>query len=130
MPMLVTMGAMMQCIPFGAAPSSLMVIPKGTPVLASTFAASIMDFVPFVNILPFGVCTSMANPAVAAATAAAFGVLTPMPCTPVIVGPWTPGAVKPKIGVFPALSDTSICNCAFGGTIKITSPGQFKVTVT
>lgn len=131
MPNLVTMGAMMQCIPFGAAPSSLIVIPKGVPVMApAMLAATVMDFVPFANILPFGVCTSLANPTVASATAAALGVLTPMPCTPVITGPWQPGALKVKIGTFAALSDTSICNCAYGGTIKITSPGQFVTTVT
>jgi hypothetical protein len=28
------------------------------------------------------------------------------------------------------LTSTSICNCAWGGTIKINSPGQFKVDVT
>lgn len=130
MPILVTAGAMMQCIPFGATPSSLIVIPKGTPVLAPALAASIMDFAPFVNIPPFGVCASLANPAVAAATAAARGVLVRMPCTPVIAGPWKPGAFKAKIGLFPALSDVSICNCAYGGVIRIIAPGQFKVFVT
>ncbi len=38
---------------------------------------------PFVSIMPFAMCTSPANPTVAAATAAAMGVLTPMPCIPV-----------------------------------------------
>ncbi|MDB9494118.1 DUF4280 domain-containing protein [Spirulina major CS-329] len=131
MPNLVTMGAMMQCVPFGAAPSSLIVIPKGIPVTApAMLAATVMDFAPIVNIPPFGVCTSLANPTVAAATAAALGVLTPMPCIPATVGPWQPGALKVKIGAFAALSDTSICNCAYGGVIKITMPGQFITTVT
>ena len=35
-----------------------------------------MDNKPFVNILTFGIC-SLANPATAALTAAALGVLTP-----------------------------------------------------
>lgn len=130
MPLQVCMGATLQCIPFGTAPSSLIVIPKGKLVLADKRpAATIMDFAPFVNILPFGMCTSPQNPAVAAATAAAFGVLTPMPCTPVPVSPWAPGAMKVNIGVFPALPDTATCNCAFGGTLKIAYPGQVKVSV-
>ena len=41
-----------------------------------------MDNKPFVNVLPFGLCTSLANPITAAQTAAALGVLTPGPCTP------------------------------------------------
>ena len=72
------MGAMLQCS-FGAAPSSLVVLPTNK-ILATTPAANIMDNKPMLNIMPFGVCMSMANPMVAAATAAAMGVLTPMPC--------------------------------------------------
>ena len=97
MPLQTCMGATLQCIPFGVAPSTLMVIPKGTPVTVNgLLAASIMDFVPIANILPFGMCTSIANPMVAAATTAALGVLTPMPCIPVTVAPWSPGAMKTK----------------------------------
>lgn len=81
-------GAMLQCS-FGMAPSSLMVLPqnKVTNVMG---LANIMDNKPMVNIMPFGMCSSMANPTVASATAAALGVLTPMPCIPVIPGPWAP----------------------------------------
>jgi hypothetical protein len=131
MPLQVCMGATLQCVPFGTAPSSLIVIPKGKLVLADKKpAATIMDFAPFVNIPPFGMCTSLANPAVAAATTAALGVLTPMPCTPVPVRPWAPGAVKVMIGTFPALPNTATCNCAFGGTLQIAYAGQIKVSVT
>ncbi len=130
MAVLVVMGATLQCVPFGSVPSFLSVIPKGLPVNASgRFAATIMDFAPMANIPSFGMCTSPANPAVISATAAAMGVLTPMPCTPVVVAPWTPGALKTLINNFNALTDSSICICSWGGTIKVTNPGQFTVQV-
>lgn len=130
MPLQTCMGAMLQCVPFGLAPSSLIVIPKGPPVsVGGVLAATIMDFVPITNIPPFGMCSSIANPAVAAATTAALGVLTPMPCVPVPVGPWKPGAIMTKINNIPALPNTAICNCAWGGVIKINTPGQFTVNV-
>jgi hypothetical protein len=125
MALLVTMGAMMQCS-FGVAPSSLVVLPTNK-VLTSVPAANIMDSKPFVNIPPFGMCNSMANPAVAAATAAAMGVLTPMPCTPSTPAPWVPGCPTVLIGNMPALDNNSKCMCAFGGVIQIVSPGNFTV---
>ena len=125
MALLVTMGAMIQCS-FGVAPSSLIVLPVNK-VLTSVPAANIMDSKPFVNITPFGMCTSMANPAVAAATAAALGVLTPMPCTPVTPAPWVPGCPTVLVGEMPALDNNSKCMCTFGGVISVVNPGNFQV---
>src|SRR5207249_2597095 len=68
--MQVCMGAMMQCS-FGVAPSSLVVLPKNMVFTDQVPDANIMDHVPLVNIMPFGMCTSLANPTVAAATALA-----------------------------------------------------------
>jgi len=113
---------------FGMAPSSLMVLPLNR-VLTQTPAANIMDNKPFMNIMPFGMCTSLANPMVAAATAAALGVLTPMPCIPVIPAPWAVGAPTVLIGNMPALNNNSKLMCAYGGVIQILSPGQFTVMV-
>jgi Domain of unknown function (DUF4280) len=122
-------GAMMMCS-FGVAPSSLIVIPKGMPVMAGgPPAATIMDFAPIANIPPFSMCTTLSNPTVAAATAAAFGVLTPMPCVPVTPAPWIVGAPTVLINNFPALNDTSKCMCAWGGVIQFTFPGQVTVQV-
>lgn len=125
MAILACMGAMLQCS-FGAAPSSLVVLPTNR-VLTTTPVANIMDTIPFVNIMPFAVCSSMANPAVAAATAAALGVLTPMPCTPVPAGPWVPGVPTVLVGNMPAVNNNCKLMCAFGGVIQILSPGQFTV---
>lgn len=126
---LVVMGAMLQCT-FGLAPSSLVLIPKGPPVLGGgPQAATIMDYAPIVNIPPFGMCNSPSNPTVAAATAAALGVLTPMPCVPVTTAPWVPGSPTVLIGNMPALNNSSKCICSWGGVISINVPGQFTVQV-
>jgi len=123
MPQQVTSGALLQCT-FGVAPSALIVLPQNKLLTGGPPAANIMDNKPIANIPPFGMCQSLANPTVAAATAAASGVLTPMPCVPVIPAPWSPGSATMLIGNIPALNNTCICNCAWGGVISITSPGQ------
>ena len=127
MAMQVCMGAMMQCS-FGAAPSTLVVLPANK-VLTVTPDANIMDNKPMVNIMPFGMCSSMANPTVAAATAAALGALTPMPCVPVIPAPWAPGSPTVLIANMPALNNTSKLMCAYAGVIQITNPGQTTVMI-
>ena len=130
MPKLVVQGAMMQCT-MGMAPSTLSVIPMGTPVQgANMMAATIMDNKPMANIAPFGMCQSLANPTVASATAAALGTLTPMPCIPVTPAPWAPGAVKTMINNKPALHDGCKLMCNWAGTISINFPGQVTIDVT
>jgi hypothetical protein len=127
MPQLVTTGAMMMCS-FGVAPSTLNVLPANKCMCGAP-AANIMDNKPMVNIPPFGMCMSLANPTVAAATAAALGVLTPMPCVPVIPAPWAPGSAEVMLGNMPALNNTSKCNCAYGGVIQITMAGQMTTSI-
>lgn len=122
MPMQTCMGGMMMCT-MGAAPSSLIPTPK--PVMTSNMvAANILDHIPIVNIPPFGVCMSPSNPTVAAATAAALGVLTPMPCVPATPAPWVPGAPNVLLCGAPALDNTSRLTCIWGGMISFTFPGQ------
>jgi hypothetical protein len=106
MGMHVCMGAMMQCT-FGAAPASLVVLPNRTVLTSNVPAANIMDHKPMVNIPTFGMCQSLANPTVAAATSAALGVLTPMPCIPATAAPWVPGSPTVLVENFPALNDSS-----------------------
>lgn len=120
-------GAMMACS-FGMAPSTLMVTPMNKTVSTMPIA-TIMDNIPMMNIMPFGMCSSPANPTVAAATAAALGVLTPMPCIPVIVGPWAPGSPTVIIGNYPALNNTCKLMCSWGGVIQITNPGTTNIQV-
>lgn len=127
MGLLVCGGAQLSCT-FGAAPSTLTVLPQKR-VLAGLPAANVMDMVPMVNIAPFGMCSAMANPTVASATAAALGVLTPMPCIPVPSGPWAPGSTSVLIGGMPALEQASKCICAWGGVIQVVQPGQSKTVI-
>lgn len=117
-------GATLQCS-FGLMPSTLTVLPVNRMMTSSQPAATIMDSKPFINIMPFGMCTSPANPAVAAATAAALGVLTPMPCTPVTPAPWVPGVPTVTLAHQPSLDTSCTLMCVFGGSISIVVPGQF-----
>ena len=122
MPMQTCMGAMMKCS-FGMAPSTLMPTPK-TVITSHMMAANIMDHVPIMNIPPFGMCQSPSNPMVAAATAAAMGVPTPMPCVPATPAPWVPGAPTVILCNSPALDNVSTLNCIWGGVITFANPGQ------
>ena len=125
MPDQVCSGAALQCS-FGAAPSTFAA--SGVQVDATAPAGVISDVAPS-NVPSFAMCTSLANPQVAAATSAASGVLTPQPCVPVL-SPWSPGSSKVTIGSVPALDDSSECSCSWGGVITVSSPGQASVTVT
>ena len=128
MPLQVCMGAMMQCS-FGMAPSSLVVLPTNRVMTNQVPDANIMDHIPMTNIMPFGMCTSIANPEVAAATAAALGVLTPMPCIPNTPAPWIPGAPTVLLGNMPTLDNTCQLMCLWAGVITFSDAGQETVMV-
>ena len=123
MPIQVVNGATLMC-PFGVAPSTFVVTPENRVLSGNQPAANIMDFVPMKNIMPFGMCITPSNPQVAAATTAALGVLTPMPCMPVTTSPWFSGAPNVLIGNMPALDNTHKCMCMWGGIITVAFPGQ------
>lgn len=99
---------------FGMTPCPLTVTSNQTVMMSKQPAATIMD-----NKFPtFGMCSSLANPTVASATAAALGVLTPMPCVPVTAAPWVPGAPTVLVNKKPLLNNTSKLMCAWGGVIQ------------
>src|SRR5438270_848830 len=102
---LVLNNALLQCS-FGAAPSTLTVIPKGPPVQGENqLVATIQDHIPMANVKPFGPCSSLSFPATASATAAAMGALTPMPCIPLLPAPWIPGVPTVMVGNQPVLDE-------------------------
>ncbi|MEG0178795.1 MAG: DUF4280 domain-containing protein [Oscillospiraceae bacterium] len=102
--------------------SQAIVLMGGAPV------ATIQDSVPVANVGTCGMCMSLANPTVAAATAAALGVLTPMPCIPSPMGVWQCSGT-PLAGGKPCLSTDAQLICAFGGVIRIVTPGQGAVVL-
>jgi uncharacterized Zn-binding protein involved in type VI secretion len=122
------MGAQLICT-FGTAPSTLIVEPESRVLVEGRPAANIEDNKPIANIPPFLMCISEANPTVAAATAAAMGVLTPMPCIPIVELPWVPGAPTVLVGGMPALDNNSRCMCQWAGVISIVVAGSLRTLV-
>ena len=122
----VTTGAMMTCT-FGLTPCPLTVLPARTVLLNGRPKANITDFAPIVNIASFGMCSAPTNPTVIAATAAAMGVFTPMPCIPAIVSPWLVGDPTVIVQGAPALSDMDRNMCMWLGQISFTNDGQVPV---
>jgi len=103
------------------------VLPLSRVLIGGRPAAVMTDMVPMVNLPSFGMCQNPANPAVAAATAAALGVLTPMPCVPVPAGSWLNPASKVQFGGQNALTNGSKLMCAWGGQITVQFAGQVNV---
>lgn len=121
-------GAIISCS-FGSAPSTLTILPTNCVNTNSMPAATTMDYIPLVNIMSFGTCSSETNPAVIAATAAAGGVETPAPCVPETVTPWSPGISDVCINSMSALDDGSTCDCLWQGSISVTSAGEEQTEV-
>lgn len=126
MPMNLVATAQAMCS-FGAGPGVVNVLPTAQVLAGNMPAANIMEHKPGANFTTFNMCTSMANPVVASATAAAWGVLTPQPCTPMTASPWVPGSPTVMIANQPALTNSCMANCSYGGVISVVSPAQFQV---
>lgn len=124
---LVSVGGTATCS-MGTAPAPIRVTTQAKVLAGGKPAATIADCQGGSNIGPFGLCTSLANPAVAAATTAALGVLTPQPCMPVPAGTWIPKAPKVLVGGKPCLTADCQMMCAYAGQISLIQPGQAKVT--
>ena len=109
---------------FGVAPMPLTGSSQQTVMMGSLPAATIMDNV----CTTFGMCSNPANPTVAAAPAAALGVLTPMPCIPATVS-WVPGCPTVLVCGKPLLNNTSKLMCSYGGVIQVTMTPAMTVKV-
>ena len=113
---------------FGAAPATLAVTSQQTVTMGKLPAATILDGAPMANVPTFGMCSNPANPTVAAATAAAMGVLTPMPCVPATVS-WVPGCPTVLVCKRPLLNNTSKLMCSYGGVIQVSVTPAMTVKV-
>ncbi len=127
MSLLVGQGANLMCS-FGTAPAPIKVTSQTVVTAGNKTCATIQDCMPNSNVGPFGMCTTLTNPAVASATAAALGVLTPQPCMPVPAGTWIPTKPAVLIGGKPCLTQDCKMMCGYAGQISVTLPGQTTVT--
>lgn len=118
---LVVDGAKIRCSQ-GTLPSVLVVLPDSPVSADDKPAASVADHKPNRNLITFGQCRSLKNPAVASATASAAGVLSPQPCVPATNKPWEPGAPFAVVGEIKILTSDSTCTCDYDGTIDILDP--------
>jgi len=127
MAMHVVDGAMLQCS-MGVGLSRFVVLPTRKD-WSTTPAATVDDHVSMMNILPFGLCHSPLNPAVATATTAAAGVLTPQACVPCTNTRWVPGVPNNQIAGSNVLNSSSLLLCQWGGAITVAQPGQTTASV-
>ena len=123
----VVAGATCACT-MGTAPGQINPTNQPTVRVAGKPVASIADAGGIVNITPCGMCTSLSNPMVASATAAALGVLTPQPCVPTLGGTWTCPS-KVRVAGKPILTSDGKIMCSYFGEISIVNPGQATVSL-
>lgn len=122
----VVTGASLKC-PFGTTPATLKAS-QSTCLGCSKPVVTITDVATGSNISTFGMCSSMSNPQVAAATAAAMGTLTPQPCSMVPMGTWSTSGSTIIVGGKPVLTSDGSLMCGMGmGNISIASPGQTTI---
>ncbi|MBQ9632762.1 MAG: DUF4280 domain-containing protein [Lachnospiraceae bacterium] len=119
-------GANIMCS-FGTTPAQLIATNNPTIMMDGRPVATLSDAAPMTNIPTFGMCTSLANPQVAAATAAALGVLTPQPCIPA-TGSWIPSGSAVLMGGIPCVTQDCTCMCAYAGQISVVNPGQVLIS--
>lgn len=115
-------GARLKCTQ-GDYTSNYVVLPTNKVFVNGNPLAVISDTKPMTNIMPFGLCFSMANPTVAAATAANKGKLQKMPCVPNIVEPWSEG-IKHFLSNEQTPCNLSKVKCMYSGIISVMNSGQ------
>ncbi|MBY0281211.1 MAG: DUF4280 domain-containing protein [Alphaproteobacteria bacterium] len=113
---------------FGMAPMPFITIPMHRDITFIMPAATIMDHMPFLNILPFIMCQSKANPMVIAIMAATLGAVQVAPCIPMTFAPWVPSPTVTIDGM-PAANNSAKTLCLWGGCISFLFPGQVTTLI-
>lgn len=116
------MGATLHCS-LGVTTSHLVVVAGHGGSVEGKPLASVRDHRPLLNILPFGMCISAQNPAVARAAGA------PVPCIPNTLSPWVVGSPTVLVGKQPCLDNGARLVCTWGGIIEVIDSGQFKLSI-
>lgn len=110
---IITSGSLCQCS-FGTVPMPFNVLPTNMVFGTNLPIATIMDFIPIINIPIFGKCKNPTN---------VFQV-----CVPTVVSPWIPTDPNVLIKSFPILTNDSTAFCTlWGGIIKFITSSQFKI---
>lgn len=98
----------------GQMPTALIVTTQQLLSIGGLRVATVMDYVPMTNVVPFGICQQL--------TKVAGG--TPTPCAPMPAGPWAPGSSVQSILGMKALTAYSTMVCGVGGQISIGNPAN------
>jgi hypothetical protein len=119
-----TTGATLTCSQ-GLAPAVLLASPAPVrPRIAGLPVVLVTDHL-VANVPTFGMCRCPANPAVAAATSAALGVLTPAPCVPQLLPPgWSPPSPAVTVAALGVATKDSTVMCAWTGKVSVVAPSQ------
>jgi hypothetical protein len=112
---------------FGSMDATVNIPAAGVGCSGKEYVKTPADVIPFMSV-NCGMCKSMMNPQVAAATAAAMGTLVQQPCMkPVLALPI--GAQKTEAYGMPVATKMTPMICPFGGKLEMTDPGQKDITV-
>lgn len=109
-------GSICRCS-FGSCPSRIKI-----PARKSQDAAHrvcVADHIPMVNIMPFGMCSSPANPVAGKAEGAEPKKRTAAPCMPCPAAAWSPVDPENRVDGQPSLTPESTLPCRYGGVISI-----------
>ncbi|MCY9529456.1 MULTISPECIES: DUF4280 domain-containing protein [Paenibacillus] len=119
----VVAGAILKCS-YGTQPTRLKTPLSHGVYVKNKAQMNVKDYIPGVNIINFGNCSSLMNPAVQNSTMVDIYGVKKAPCMPVIGLPWINGKSDVLIEDEPALLNTCTLRCVYCGLIEVEDDGQ------